>query len=108
MAVMTYDELKGKTIAELREIAKGLTHDAVKGYSQMNKEHLIPALCTALGIDTHEHHHVVGINKDAIKAEMRALKKERDEALEARDSERLHLVRRKLHRLNHQIRSHMD
>ena len=104
--VATYEELKAKTIAELREIAKGLTHDAVKGYSQMHKERLLPALCTALGIDTHEHHHIVGLDKERIKAEMRALRKEREEALEAHDSERLHVIRRKLHRLNHQIRSH--
>ena len=47
----TYEELKKKTIEDLREIAKGLEHDAVKGYTQMNKEHLLPAICKALGID---------------------------------------------------------
>ncbi len=57
----TYEELKGKTIAELREIAKGVEqHEAVQGFSQMNKEHLLPALCKALGVDTHGHHHVAG------------------------------------------------
>ena len=49
----TYEELKGKTVDELREIAKGLDNEAVKGFSQLNKEHLLPALCKALGIDTH-------------------------------------------------------
>ena len=67
----TYHELKEKTIQELRDIAKDVEHDAVKGYSQMNKDHLLPALCKALGIDTHEHHAVVGIDKPAIKAQMR-------------------------------------
>ena len=38
------------------------------------------ALCTALNIPLHEHHDVVGIDKAALKAKMRALKKERDAA----------------------------
>lgn len=105
--VMTYEELKEKNIAELREIAKGLDHDAVHGFSQMNKEHLLPAICTALGIDMHEHHHtVVGIDKGTLKTKLRALKKQRNEALEAHDTERLHAIRRQMHRLNHEIRSH--
>ena len=105
--VITYEELKEKTVAELRDIAKGLDHDAVHGFSQMNKEHLLPAICTALGIDMHEHHHtVVGIDKAALKTRLHALKQQRDEALEAHDAERLHVVRRQIHRLNHQIRSH--
>jgi hypothetical protein len=102
---MTYDELKEKTIAELREIAAGLPPESVQGYSQLNKEHLLPLVARALGV--HEEHRIVGIDKSAIKAQMRALKKERDAALEARDPEKLHVARRKLHRLNHQIRSHV-
>jgi DNA-binding IclR family transcriptional regulator len=104
---MTYEQLKGMTIAELREIASGQAHEAVQGYSQMNKEHLLPALCKALGIDTREHHQVVGIDKSAIKKRMRELKKERDAALEAHDSKRLHAIRDQLHRLNRQLRSHV-
>ena len=42
-------------MAELREIAKTTEHEAVKGYTQLNKEHLLVALCKALGIDTHKH-----------------------------------------------------
>jgi hypothetical protein len=30
---MTYEELKAKTIAELREIAKNIVHPEVQGYS---------------------------------------------------------------------------
>ena len=103
----TYDELKAKTIAELREIAQGVSDERVQGYSQMNKDHLLPALCAALGIETHEHHAVVGVDKAGIKAKMRALKQQRDEALEAPDRARLASVRRHLHRLNHQLRAHM-
>lgn len=103
----TFHELKGKTIQELRDIAKELHHDAVQGFSQMNKDHLLPALCSALGIDIHEHHAVVGIDKPAIKARMRELKKDRGVALAAHDHARLKGVRRHLHRLNRQIRAHV-
>ena len=100
----SYEELKSKTVAELREIAK----DTVQGASQMNKDHLLPALCKALGIDTHEHHHVHGIDKAAIKAQIRTLKTERDRALDTHDHLRLKSVRRQMHKLTHKIRAHMD
>jgi hypothetical protein len=64
----TYEALREKTIAELRDIAKDVPHEAVQGNSQMNKEHLLPALCKALGVDTIEHHQAVGIDKPGIKA----------------------------------------
>jgi hypothetical protein len=103
----TYHDLKEKTIEELRDIAKDAPNqDAVQGYSQMNKQHLLPALCKALGIDTREHHDVVGIDKPAIKKKMRDLKKQRDAALEAHDSEKLKSIRRHIHSLNRQIRAH--
>jgi DNA polymerase/3'-5' exonuclease PolX len=104
---LTYEQLKIKTVAELRDIAKDLSHEAVQGYSQMNKEHLLPALARALGIDMRQHHDVVGIDKAGIKARMRELKQERDRALEAHDAERLHALRRQMHRLNRQIRAHL-
>ncbi len=100
----SYDELREKTVAELREIAK----DVVSGSSQMNKDHLLPALCKALGIDTHAHHEVHGVDKTSIKTKMRELKAERSRALDIHDHERLKSIRRQMHRLNHQIRSHMD
>ena len=104
----TYHELKEKTIQELRDIAKGVPNqDAVQGYSQMNKEHLLPALCRALGIDVHEHHAAVGIDKPAIKAKMRELRAKRDAAIEAHDSATLKTLRRQIHRLNRQIRAHV-
>jgi hypothetical protein len=105
---MTYEELRHKTVAELRDIAKGIEHDAVQGYTQMNKEHLIPAICKALGIESHAHHHVeTGFDKSVAKARMRQLKIERAKALEAHDPARLKQLRRELHGLNHRIRAHM-
>jgi len=106
-ATPTYEELHKKTVAELREIAKGLTHEAVQGYTQMNKEHLLPAICKALGIDTHAHHHLEsGFDKAKIKARMRELRRQRDEAVESGDANRLHAIRREWHTLNHRIRVH--
>ena len=102
----TYHELKLKTLQELRDIAKELHHDAVQGFSQMNKDHLLPAVCKALGIDAHEHSAIVGIDKPAIKATMRALRAKRAAALEAHDHAALKSVRRQLHSLNRQIRAH--
>lgn len=102
----TLHELKEKTIQELREIAKDVQqHEAVQGYSQMNKEHLLPALAKALGI--YEHHDVKGVDKASIKASMRQLKDQRDAALAAHDPLKLKSARRQLHRLNRQIRSHV-
>jgi len=104
----TYHELKEKNIQELREIAKGVENqDAVTGYSQLNKDHLLPALCKALGIDSHDHHAVVGIDKPGIKAKMKALKAKRDAAIGAHDHGTLKSLRRQIHRLNRQIRAHV-
>jgi hypothetical protein len=103
----TYHLLKDKTIADLREIAKGVQHDAVQGYTQMNKDHLLVALCTALNVPFHEHHDVVGIDKPALKAKLRGLKKERDAAIEAGDRKKLREVRAHAHRITRQIRKHM-
>ena len=103
----TYHELKDKTIGQLRDIAKDLKHEAVQGYTQLNKDHLLVALCTALGIPLHEHHDAAGIDKAALKAKIRALKKEREAALTAGDGEKLKALRRSIHGLNRQIKKHL-
>jgi len=100
----TIEELKKKTVAQLREIAEKIDHEALHGYKTMHKEQLLLALCKALGIETHIHHQVVGINKSQIKAQIRGLKAERDAALEAHDHKRLKMVRHKIHRLKRSIR----
>lgn len=104
----TYHELKQMTVAQLRDMAKDLNHEAVQGYSQMNKDHLLPALCRALSIETLEHHTASGVDKPAIKAQMRQLKHEREKALTAHDHVMLKNIRRQMHALNRQIRSHMS
>ncbi len=102
----TFDQLKGMTVAQMREIASGLEHEAVKGYTQLNKEHLLEALCKALDVDTHTRHKskVTGKDKTKIKAQMRTLKVKRDAALEAHDHAQLKAVRRELHALRRTLR----
>jgi hypothetical protein len=103
----TYEELHKKTVAELRELAKGLDHEAVKGYTQMNKDRLLPAVCEALGVDIkkHPHHEAKGIDKKKIKDQLKVLKAERQKAIEAGDHAQLKALRRKYHRLNRRIRA---
>jgi hypothetical protein len=100
----TFKELKHKTAAQLKEIAAGIEHEAVQGYTQLNKEHLIKAICTALNLDMHEHHEVVGVNKKEIRLKIKDLKKERDKALEAHDHKKLKSVRTEMKKLRNRLR----
>ncbi len=99
----TYEELHQKTVAQMRAIAKGMDHEALRGYTTMHKEQLLLALCKALGLEAHEHHEVVGVDKARIKQQIRQLKVERDAALEAHDSKELKVIRRRIHRLKRKI-----
>ena len=103
MAEYTHEQLKHMTVAQLRDIAKATEHEALQGYTQLNKDHLLVALSKALNLP-HEHHQVHGIDKQALKTRIKALKKERDEAIAAHDRGRLKGLRRQIHDLNHRIR----
>lgn len=103
----TFHDLKLKTVAQLREIAAGIQHEAVQGYTQLNKEHLLAAICTALNIDMHEHHQVVGLDKTKVKGQIKALKQERTVALEAHDGKKLKEVRKQIKKLKNQLRRAM-
>ena len=103
----TYEELKHKVLADLREIAAGITHDAVQGYTQLNKEHLLTAICTALSIDMHAHHEVKGIDKAAVKARIQEWKKKRDAALGAHDRKALKTALDQIHHLKRTMRKAM-
>ncbi|MGE5360588.1 MAG: hypothetical protein ACM3NQ_16350 [Bacteroidales bacterium] len=100
---LAFEELKHMTVAELRDIAAGLPQEAVKGYTQLNKEHLLKVICGALHIDMHAHHVVVGVNKADIKAQIRQLKKERDHAIDVGNHEELHVIRRRMHHLKREL-----
>ena len=78
-------------------------------YARYLFEHGIKPLAeTALHVEMLEHHVAVGLDKEAVKEKMRALKEERQRALEAHDHPSLKSIRRQMHHLNHQIRSHMS
>lgn len=100
----TYEELKGMTVVRMREIAEAAgDHDALHGYTTMHKEELLVALCTALGIEAHEHHEVVGIDKSEVKSKIRALKQQREALIEAKDARQLKIVRRRIRSLKRKI-----
>lgn len=100
----TYEEIRKKTVADLREIAAGIEDERLQGHTQMHKEEILPLLCQVLEIDMHAHHEVVGVDKSKLKAEIRELKARRDAALEAKDTEELRRVRRRIHRLKGRLR----
>lgn len=106
----TFEELKHSTVAKLREIAKAqeANHESLKGYTQLNKDHLITALCKALNIPMHAHHEAHGIDKAALKTKIKELKKQRVEALAAHDHAKLKVIRRSIHTFKHRIRAAMS
>ncbi|MDD8011892.1 MAG: hypothetical protein PHX05_00240 [Acidobacteriota bacterium] len=99
----THADLKKKTVAELREIAATIENDAVKGHSQMNKEHLLVALCKALNIDMREHHQVVGLNRAQVKANIRRMKEKLAAAIAAKDKKQISYCHRQIHRQKRNI-----
>ena len=103
----TYEELKKMTVAQMRELAVGIEHEALQGYTQLNKEHLLMALCKALDIEMHAHHEVIGVNKQQIKSEIRELKKKRDEAISAKNRIELIKIRKKIRHLKKTLRKAM-
>jgi hypothetical protein len=103
----TYKELKNKTLNDLKEIASGIDHEAVQGYTQLNKDHLLAAICKALNIDMHKHHEFVGVDKTSIKSKIKELKKARDKALEAKNNKQLKKVRKEIKELKNQLRRAM-
>ncbi len=100
----TYEQLSKMNVMELRKIAEGIQHDAVHGFSTMHKEKLIPALCTALGIEAHAHHQAMGIDKFQMKQQIRALKRDRLAAMQAHDAIKLKDIRFKIKGLKKTLR----
>ena len=99
---MDFHQLRLMTIEQLREVADGI--EGLTGSTQMRKQQLLEQVCQHLKIQMHEHHDVVGIDKSAIKRQIRELKQQRGAALEAHDHDQLRRVRRHIHRLKRQIR----
>ena len=103
----TYEELKKKTVADLREIAKGIESEDVKGATQMNKDQLLAHICKALNIDTHVHHEVKGLDKTSIKSKMKELKIEREKLMHSGDKVALAKVRKSIHDYKRTLRKAM-
>jgi len=100
----TYDELHKMTVAGLREVAEAQDSDDLTGYKSLKRAELLGLVCKVLGVDAHEHDTARGIDKAAIKAQMRELRVARNAAIEAHDHTELRIVRRKIHSLNRKIR----
>ena len=99
---MDYHQLRMMTVAQVQGSAKGI--GGLTGSSQMHKEPLLVLICKELGIATHEHHDVVGIDRAAVKVHLREFKAERAAALEGHDRAQLIRVRAEVHRLKGQLR----
>jgi hypothetical protein len=100
----TYEELHAMTVVQLRALADGIDHEAVKGHSTMHKEKLLPAICVALGIEAHAHHTVVGIDKARMKVQIRELKGKKGEALARGDRKEFKEILHQIHQLKKTIR----
>lgn len=104
MPSFTYVELKHKTVAQLREIAKGIQNEAVQGATQMNKEHLLVAICKALGIESRKQQVAQGIDKTALRKKIDELKSKCEEFVKAGAHKKLKIYRRKIHHIKHTLR----
>lgn len=102
----TFEQLHKLNVAQLREIAQGIDHEALHGYSTMHKDKLLPVLVKVLGIEV-PHHHAVGAEKTKLKAQIRLLKKQRDDAIGKHDKKGLKEIRRQIHNLKNELRKHM-
>lgn len=100
----TYHDLKGMTVAQLREISAGIDHPAVAGYTQKRKAEVLAGICEAKDIDMHEHHDVVGIDKAKVKVQIQEWRAKRDAALESGNHAELKMARTKMRRLRRKIR----
>ncbi len=100
----TYEQLSKMTVTDLRKIADGIENEALKGHLVMHKDQILHALCKVLGIEAHAHHHAVGIDKSALKAQIRKLKVDRAAATAKHDYELLTNIRHQIHDLKRKIR----
>jgi len=92
---MDYKELSKLTVVKLRELAH--QYEDIKGASGLHKEELIDVLCEKMSIE--RPHRVVkkGVGRRKLKADIRTLKKARDEAIASKDRQSLKRIRRKMH-----------
>lgn len=96
--------LEKMTIKELREIAMEIPHDHTEvAVVEMTKDQLVAFIKKAWGIEDKQPHKeklaTTKRDKLAIKAQIRALKREKEEALAAKDKKKTSLLRKRISRL---------
>ena len=101
---MEWKDLEKMTVLKLREEA--LKFPEIEGVHGKNKEQLMDELAKALGIEKPHVHFTEKIvhTKSDLKHKILELKSERDKLLQGHDHEKLHDVRREMHKLKHEIR----
>jgi hypothetical protein len=100
---MELKDLEKMTVVKLREEAHKFE---VKDALGMSKEQLIDLLCQKLGIHRPEKK-VVGVDKAALKARIRALKARRAQALAQHDHQAMADIRMRLKRYRRKIKTHI-
>jgi len=96
-----YNTVRKMTAVQLREQLAQFPE--VTGVSVIKKEKLVEILCDKLRIDRHVHA-AAAVNKTAIKQQIHALKKERDEARKVHDHAKLAEIRHRIHKQRHLLR----
>ena len=100
---MEWKDLEKMTVLKLRE--ESLKFPEIEGVHGKNKEQLMDELAKALGIEKPHVHFTEKIvhTKSDLKHKILELKSERDKLLQGHDHEKLHDVRREMHKLKHEI-----
>lgn len=101
---MDWYGLQKKKVDDLREMAKEIP--GIGAVTGMQKPELVAAIAEHKGIAA-PRKVVVGIDKGAIKTEIRALRKERDAALVSKDSETTKKARTEIRKRKRKLRKAM-
>ena len=101
---MEWKDLEKMTVLKLREEA--LKFPEIEGVHGKNKEQLMDELAKAMAIEKPHVHFAEKIvhTKSDLKHKIQELKSERDKLLHAQNYDKLHDVRREMHKLKHEIR----
>jgi len=99
---MDWHDLEKMKADALRELGKEKTD--LEGLSGMKKDQLVEELAAKLGIEKPHKRIEAGLGKRKIKAEIKALKQHRDEAIQAKNADELRRVRQRMHGLKRKLR----
>jgi hypothetical protein len=100
----TLDDLKKKTVEELREIAGAIEDNKIADYETLEKDDLVKSLTTALGLEAKPKTPAAPSEKAKIKTQIQALKTKRAAAVEAHDGKQLKWMRLNIRRLKQKMR----